>query len=157
MDAIIMPSNISLVETLRQDFPELTFHAGHAFEWDSSRRTIRYDSDDNDYEAHLLHELSHAVLNHNKYDKDIDLIGLERDAWQYARLTLAPLYHVTVDADTIQDDMDTYREWLHARSTCPNCEASGIQIKKHTYKCVACQATWRVNEARVCALRRYVN
>lgn len=157
MDATTMPSTDSLIEKLRQDFPDFHFQASTDFEWDSSSKTIRYNPEDDSYEPRLLHELSHAVLAHNTYDKDIDLIALERDAWQHARMELAPRYDIRIDADTIQDDMDTYRDWLHARSTCPKCESSGLQIKKHTYRCVSCSATWRVNEARVCALRRYAN
>lgn len=115
---------------------------------------IYYDAQSDDSPT-LLHELSHAVLNHTDYLKDIGLLELERNAWDYAQTTLAPLYDVTIEEDIVQDSLDTYRDWLHARSTCPECGATGLQVKQRDYKCVACQTTWHVNDARFCALRRY--
>lgn len=155
MDATTTPSTNSLINSIQRDFKEFHFQPGHDFQWDASTKTVYYSNDDDHFEARLLHELSHAILAHTTYDKDIDLIALERDAWQYARATLAPTYSIHIDTDTVENDMDTYRDWLHARSQCPKCESTGLQIKKNTYKCLACAATWRVNEARICALRRY--
>ena len=60
-----------------------------------------------------------------------------------------------LNEEVIQEHLDTYRDWLHARSICPSCTANGYQISSHTYECPACLHTWRVNEARICALRRY--
>jgi DnaJ-class molecular chaperone len=51
--------------------------------------------------------------------------------------------------------MNSYRDWLHARSTCPVCQATGMETKKSIYTCPACRHQWRVNEARICSLRRY--
>lgn len=80
---------------------------------------------------------------------------MERDAWQYAKDTLGQTYDQAILDDTVEDALDSYRDWLHARSTCPACQATGIQTKKEEYKCLACRTKWRVNEARICALRRY--
>lgn len=150
-----MPSTHSLLDALTQDYPAITLEAGDHFEWQPSRTTIVYDLDDPLFEARLLHEFGHALLKHSSYERDIDLIARERDAWQTARLELAPTYGVDIPGDIIHHDMDTYRDWLHARSTCPYCGSNGIQIKKRDYKCVTCLKTWRVNEARTCSLRRY--
>ena len=57
--------------------------------------------------------------------------------------------------DFIEEHLDTYRDWLHARSSCPDCTATGYQTDASTYACPACSHTWRVNEARICQLRRY--
>jgi tRNA(Ile2) C34 agmatinyltransferase TiaS len=155
MDVTIMPSTLPLLEIIRAEHPDIIFTHDDHFEWQPKSRTILYDSDDSFLEAHLLHELSHALLNHEDYERDIDLIAMERDAWQMAKVDLAPKYDVIVTGDILHHDMDTYREWLHARSTCPHCGSNGIQIKKSEYKCVTCLKTWRVNEARNCQLRRY--
>jgi hypothetical protein len=150
-----MPLIISLADKLRQAYPAITFVEGDDFHWSPSNKTVTYLNDSNDQAAPLLHELSHALLGHDDYKKDISLIEMERDAWQYAKDTLGPLYDQVISDDTIEDALDSYRDWLHARSTCPTCQATGIQTKKEEYKCLACHARWRVNEARICALRRY--
>lgn len=154
MDVTIMPSTTSLAHKLQSDFPAFIFTASDTFRWSPQHKEIFYDQGSDDV-ASLLHELSHAVLNHTLYTKDIELIEMERDAWAHANTTLAAKYQITIDDDTIQDALDTYRDWLHARSTCPHCKATGVQTKKNQYKCIACMTEWRVNEARVCALRRY--
>lgn len=151
-----MPStNQPLLEKLEQDNPDLVFEPDEGFEWSPSDNTIKYDLSDPHFDARLLHELSHALLDHHRYVRDIDLIAMERDAWRHARMELGPRYEVRVDGDVIHHDMDTYRDWLHERSTCPKCASTGLETKKHLYKCLTCGHTWRVNEARTCALRRY--
>lgn len=144
-----------LLDHLTQDFPAVTFVAGDDFEWQPKENSVIYDLSDPSFEARLLHELGHAQLHHEQYERDIDLIAMERDAWQHARMELGPKYGVAVSGDTIHNDMDTYRDWLHERSTCPKCSSSGIETKKLLYRCVTCAHQWRVNEARTCALRRY--
>ncbi len=153
MDATIMPSITSLVDKLKIDFPNVQFKTGQEFRWSPMENTIFFDSTSNDLGS-LLHELSHAALQHGDYHKDIQLIEMERDAWEYAKTILCAQYEVTIDENDIQDALDTYRDWLHARSTCPKCQATGIQTKKYTYKCIVCTSQWHVNDARVCALRR---
>jgi hypothetical protein len=71
------------------------------------------------------------------------------------RRTLAPRYRVAYDDNLIEDALDTYREWLHARSLCPTCGLTGLQTKTSTYVCMNCRCSWRPNDARQCALRRY--
>lgn len=149
-----MPST-TLLETLKKAHADITFVSGDQFEWNPTERIITYDPEDDFFDAHLLHEVSHAVLAHTSYDRDIDLIGMERDAWQHARLELSSRYSVEIPGELLHHDMDTYRDWLHSRSTCPHCGSSGIQIKKQIYKCVTCRKDWKVNEARNCQLRRY--
>jgi len=146
MDATTMPS---IVEKLAKDYPFIAFVQGDDFHWSPEKTTIYYADDSSPL---LLHELGHALLDHKDYDRDVTLLAMERDAWQKAR---SLSYEVEITDDIIQDHLDSYREWLHARSTCPGCSATGHQIKKFTYHCVACGTDWRVNEARLCGLKRY--
>lgn len=150
-----MHSITSLVETLTRDFPQFQWSAGPDFKWSAEENTIYYHPQQPDAPQQLLHELGHALLDHRHYDKDIGLLTLERDAWEYAQALLSPRYAVPIADDQIQDALDSYRDWLHARSTCPRCTATGLQIKHRLYRCLACSYRWRVNEARLCALRRY--
>jgi hypothetical protein len=154
MDAIIMPSITSLVAKLQADFPQFTFSGNDEFRWSPRNATIFYDQQSDDA-ASLFHEAAHALLHHSDYTRDVTLIEMESKAWEYAQQTLAPSYNFVIDQNESDDALDTYRDWLHARSTCPHCKATGLQTATHEYKCLACLAKWRVNDARSCALRRY--
>lgn len=149
-----MQSITSLINSLHEEYPQFHFTDGAEFRWDPSTRTIFYEKSDDT--ASLLHELSHALLGHRSYIKDIELIEMERDAWHLATTVLSGKYGVVIEGDIAEDALDTYREWLHARSTCPECSATGIQTRQNTYKCLACNTVWKVNDARICTLRRYV-
>lgn len=148
-----MPAISSLIDRLKQDYPDLHFETGSEFRWLPERRTVFYDLDSKNT-APLLHEVAHALLGHANYTKDIHLIDLERGAWEYAQNHLAPTYRIAIDDSIIQSHLDTYRDWLHSRSTCPNCGSTGVQSKQG-YKCLACETLWKANDARSCALRRY--
>ena len=154
MDAIIMLSTPSLLPKLTRDFAPIVFTAGSRYAWSPDKKTVFYDESDPQNVDLLFHELAHGVLEHHDYSKDVELVAMESQAWDTA-LKIAPFYKVTISDDTVQDSLDTYREWLHSRSTCPSCEATGYQSGKNEYSCVACSQIWRVNEARLCALRRY--
>lgn len=151
-----MPSTPSvLLHQLRQNNPGLTFVESTTFAWSPSDEAISYNPSDPNLSPLLLHELAHATLKHSDYQRDIELIAMERAAWDYAIGELGPTYSVVIQEDFADDALTTYRDWLHDRSTCPNCAATGLQTKPREYTCLACHHHWRVNEARVCALRRY--
>ncbi len=144
----------SLVHRLKTDHPSITFFQTDEFSWSPQTKTVSYNPAGAHASAQLLHELSHALLNHTEYRRDIELIAMETAAWEHAH-QLAATYRHKLDEDVIQDHLDTYREWLHTRSTCPECKATGFQTGPAIYECPACTAQWRVNEARLCNLRRY--
>lgn len=148
-----MPSMSSLLDKLKQDYPRLAFTASDRFYWSPSEQVIYYDPKSKKAEV-LLHEISHSLLGHTDYSRDIELLAMERQAWDRAT-SLSEKYGVPIEDNTVQDYLDTYREWLEARSTCPECHAIGHESSKHLYKCVACGHSWRVNEARICGLKRY--
>lgn len=150
-----MPSTPSLIQKLVNDFPSLHFVESDAFQWSSDTKTVSYNATAETTPEHILHELAHALLDHHAYTRDIELLKMEREAWTYARDELTPKYGVMIDDDTREEALNSYREWLHARSTCPECTATGIETAKHLYRCPACRHTWRVNEARLCGLKRY--
>lgn len=150
-----MHSTTSLVNTLREDHLHLTFMESEEFRWSPDTQTIFFDKSSRDFEAFILHELGHALLKHRSYQHDIDLLKIERDAWAHATVALADVYDVAIREEVIQDNLDTYREWLHSRSICPSCSATGLQSSKGLYVCLGCGVRWKSNEARNCALRRY--
>lgn len=149
-----MQLTISKLKQIVADFPLLTFQESDAFKWLPKERTIHYVANELYAAEHLLHELAHAELQHSDYTDDVTLLSMEREAWQYAVAHLASRYEVAIDDELIQDDLDSYRDWLHARSTCPNCTANGIQTDSAAYTCIVCHHSWKVNEAIHTRLQR---
>ena len=144
-----------LLQKISQDYSHLSFKEGESFYWHPETRTITYIIEDAHGAEHLLHELAHAILDHKEYKADIELIQLERLAWEYAKSTLGPAYVVSINDEIIQQDLDTYRDWLHARSSCPQCHAVGLQQKSLEYHCSVCGQVWKANQAFTTELRRY--
>ena len=151
-----MAATNSLVARLTADYPALTFSQADAFRWSPQERTVYYQpvSTPRD-EATLLHELGHGLLEHEDFTHDINLLKMERAAWTKAR-ELSSHYEVVIIDELVEEALDSYRDWLDARSRCPNCSQTGIQEAEATYRCVICHIEWRVNDARQCGLKRYV-
>ncbi len=153
MDVTTMHST-PLLKAVKSDYPTIFFVQSTTFSWSAPTKTIYYNPKSPDMAAFLLHELGHAVLDHNSYNQDIDLLRLERDAWRLASTTLCDHYSFEISESTIQETLDTYRDWLHRRSLCPSCHVNGLQTLHGEYFCIACGCRWKTNEARTCALRR---
>jgi hypothetical protein len=132
----------------------ITFQQSTSFSWQHHTHTVTYDPSDSQAPILLLHEVGHAILDHHDYAYDIHLIEMERAAWDKAQ-AIAPSLSITIPEQTIEDALDTYRDWLHARSLCPRCGSTGVQDGAHNYTCLACHREWHANEARTCQLRRY--
>lgn len=152
MAATTTPSTHWLVKLLQTDYPAYKFMPAAEFSWQPASSTIEFSITEYD-EALLLHELAHALLQHTNYQRDVELLRIESAAWTKA-LELATHYSLRIEQERIDSHLNTYRDWLHARSTCPNCQSSGVQITSDNYQCPACSSTWQVNEARHCQLRR---
>jgi len=97
----------------------------------------------------LLHEVGHALLEHHNYRSDLELISLESQAWDKAKV-LGKKYGQQIDPDHIEDCMDTYRDWLHQRSACPVCDTRSLQQDARHYKCFNCGQVWTVTSSRFC-------
>ena len=136
---------------LQNDFPNLDFVASNRFYWSPRQNTIHYVEDQDGTAAHwsLLHELSHASLGHQSFKSDFELLLMEVAAWEKAE-QLAKKYDITIDPEHIQDCLDTYRDWLYQRSTCPGCTSCSLQTDHHTYRCHNCSTIWHVSTSRLC-------
>lgn len=141
----------TFVNQLASDFPDISFTASDKFYWSPKNNTVYYDVQKNDKAAKwaLLHELSHGILQHKTYKTDFELLQLEVAAWHKAK-QLAATYTMDISEDHLQDCLDTYRDWLYARSKCPACGEHGLQDASNTYECINCQAQWKVTAERFC-------
>lgn len=145
----------ALLERLRQDYPAIRFTAGQRYCWSPAtvqvfyKRSHQHQSDPVAVMS-LLHETGHALLGHERYRQDFELLELEAAAWERAR-TLAAGYGITLDEDHVQDCLDTYRDWLYRRSICPSCTSKALQLDDSPeYRCYNCHAVWRVAASRFC-------
>jgi hypothetical protein len=145
-----------LITRLQASFPELRFTPGSQFCWSPETGEIFYKANARDQQAawSLLHETGHALLDHTGYQADFELLRLEVAAWQRAE-QLAGELDVTIDADHIQDCLDTYRDWLYKRSICPSCGTKCLQQGDFVhYRCFNCHTVWRVTANRFCRAYR---
>jgi len=139
-----------LVLKLQNSHPDITFKAGETFYWQATGKAITYRLTGQQSDPwSLLHEVGHAKLSHRDYTSDVDLLKKELAAWDEA-LTIADELELQIDRDHIEDCLDSYRDWVHRRSTCPNCALQGIQTPSSNYTCLNCSHTWTVTRARLC-------
>jgi hypothetical protein len=141
-----------IIKDLNKLLPDIKFRADESFYWSPEKKLISYNEETITKETGvwaLLHEAAHAKLKHNNYSSDLALLKLEVEAWDEAKL-LASLFHIKINEDHVQDCLDTYRDWLYRRSTCPACEVVCLQVLPTSYKCHNCHTTWSVSASRFC-------
>lgn len=153
MAATTTPSISWLLPQLEARLSGVVFVEGNDFAWSPTTKQITYDPKASGGAWKLLHEAGHAALGHSSYRRDIELLGYEVEAWSEAERLAAEL-SASIPDSVVEDDIDTYRDWLHARSQCVACAQTGVQTSADTYRCLHCPATWRVNDGRQCGLRR---
>lgn len=152
-EAVVMSSSVALIKELvaqlQQDYPQFMFEEGPQEHWSPRSNTITYNPSQEleELSCGLLHELAHALLNHRTYDSDLELLKLEAQAWELAS-KIGRKYKLKIDQDHIQNCLDTYRDWLHQRSTCPGCATHVIQASARSYQCFNCKTSWEVSSGR---------
>ena len=67
---------------IKLDFPDITFKKSDVFSWSPKTQTVFYKNlrQKSDF-AQLLHEIAHAKLQHESYQRDITLIDGICDAF----------------------------------------------------------------------------
>jgi len=141
----------SLLPNLKSLVPHVVFEESDSFFWSPKHSKINYYNSgaSDDCIWALLHETSHALLNHHSYKKDIELLLMEVSAWEKAK-ELAGKFNIKINEEHIQDCLDTYRDWLHQRATCPRCGIVSLQKSIKKYQCHNCHAEWTVSNSRFC-------
>ena len=145
-----------LIVRLGTKFPGLRFKAGDQFYWSPETGEIVYEADGRGRKAvwSLLHETGHALSGHESYKADFELIRLETEAWERAG-KLAGELGIDMDEDHVQNNLDTYRDWLYKRSICPSCGTKCLQQGDFVhYRCFNCHTVWRVTASRFCRAYR---
>ncbi len=145
----------TLLGQLKKAYPDITFSEDTVFSWSSQQQTVYYVAQAESTRSvwSLLHELGHATLQHTNYENDFALLQMEVAAWERAKQLAQEFGHI-IDEDHIQDCLDTYRDWLHQRSTCPTCGNVSLQQDARTYQCFNCGGEWTVSATRHCRAYR---
>lgn len=125
------------LKQLEQDYPEFRFQNGKKFAF-RPPKTIILGPSEPFSELLALHEVSHALLKHKDFRMDVERLRMENEAWEKAR-ELADHYEIEVDEDLIQGELDTYRDWLHKKSRCPQCGLTRYQTPDSLYHCPRCE------------------
>lgn len=134
------------VVRMRGDFPQFKIREGKKFCFRPPRTIIfeRLDGGGDETEEmykkmvlQLLHELGHGLLGHKDFRLDLERLKMERAAWEKAR-ELCETYHILYDEEFVEDELDTYRDWVHMRATCPKCHSTRFQAAGGDYVCPFC-------------------
>lgn len=139
-------TSLPSVETIINDYPDLNFVEDSVFYWSAEIQTIYYDPTavfTSDGVYRLLHEVGHALCEHSNYTSGIQLVKLEAEAWEKAK-QIAKQYNVVIDDSVIEGCLDSYRDWLHLRSTCPQCQTVAVEAESNKYRCFNCLTKWTV-------------
>jgi hypothetical protein len=145
-----------IASILTGSYKRIKFRPGDKFYWSPETKEVFYDKAASQQNGvwSLLHETGHALLEHVSYKADFELIRLEVAAWEKAK-ALASDMQIRIDEDHVQDCIDTYRDWLYARSICPTCNTKSLQQGDLAhYQCFNCRSMWKVTPSRFCRAYR---
>lgn len=123
-----------LIAKLKIDYPGFRFVNGRKFAFRPPKTVIIGPEV---MELMLLHEVGHALLKHRSFETDILRLKMEVEAWEKAR-EIAPRYGVEFSNEVMQQELDTYRDWLHQKSRCPKCGLTRYQTPDSRYHCPRC-------------------
>lgn len=144
---------MKLFDQIKKDFSYINFINSDKFKWSPETNTIFYDAKANHADWSILHEIGHKIAGHQNYSSDIGLIKMEVEAWEQAR-QLAGKYRYEIDESYIEKCLDSYRDWIYKRSSCPTCTQAGVEEETGQYKCINCQRKWKVTNERFCRVYR---
>lgn len=130
-------SGDTLLNQLVKDFSQFRFVRGKKFKF-RPPKTIVVGPNEAEADMMLLHEVGHALLKHRSYATDLSRLKMEAAAWEKAR-ELAIHYEIAFREEAAQEELDTYREWLHQKSRCPECGLTRFQSSDGAYHCPRCE------------------
>ncbi len=139
-------TNVPSIQQIADDYPQFNFRSADIFYWSPKNGCVCYIEDqlfDLDGIFQLLHELGHALLGHRYFNSSIHLLKIEAEAWQKATI-VAKNYDLVIPQNTIESSLDSYRDWLHRRSVCPECESISVESDTNHYHCFTCGQDWTV-------------
>lgn len=119
---------------IKSDFPSLKFIPGERFTFRPPKTVVVEPEGD---PLLLLHEIGHALSGEYDFKTEVGRLKIEVKAWEKAK-ELAPKYEIDIDEDLIEGELDSYRDFLHQKSRCPNCGLTRFQTPDGTFYCPRC-------------------
>lgn len=129
----------TFLANVRGDFPEVRFTKGPRFSF-RPPKTVVFADLNRGGELLLLHELGHFLTGRFDFRTEVERLKIEVMAWEKAR-ELAAKYGVFVDEELIEEELDTYRDFLHQKSRCPDCGLTRFQTPDKVWHCPHCNVT----------------
>ncbi len=128
---------LDFFERVKGDYPEFAFKFDQKFAFVPPRR-IKIGPPEEGAELLFLHEVGHAILGHRTFGTEVERLKMEVAAWEKAR-ELTNLYGVEFDEEKMQEELDTYRDYLHAKSRCPRCGLTRYVTPDGEFHCPRCE------------------
>lgn len=142
-----------IISFIKSTYPTVKLEASESFRWAPEEGKIYFNPESKNALLSLLHETGHMLCGHKNYYSDIGLLRMEVAAWEKAKLLAVDL-GLKIDEDHIEKCLDSYRDWIYRRSSCPLCTQAGIEQKVGVYTCINCQNKWQVSKSRFCRVYR---
>ncbi len=139
--SLLSEKNLAFLETIKKTYPEFTFRPGRKFLFHPPK-SIRYLESDENFRFLLLHELSHALLGHFSFNRSLERLQIERDAWAKTR-ELCSLHSVTFNEELAETELNTYRDWVHQKTLCKHCGLSCLEVSSESLYCPFCQRKYK--------------
>ena len=158
---------IEFAKRLEQDFSEVKFvwdAPRFSYRLKNGVPTVFLGEPQPNFGLLTLHELGHALSGHKDYIVDVQRLKIESEAWERAKTVYAKyakrakmgtkikheqdgmkgddLQEILPewDEDFVQEKLDTYRGWLHAKSHCKKCGLTRYQTDDGEYYCPRCES-----------------
>lgn len=150
-----LKTTLPSLRQLRQDFSQFIFSEHQDFHWSAKENCIYYNKKlltETVGLFQLFHEIGHALSGHTSFHSGVQLLKMEVEAWKRAQI-IADTYGLVISEQQIEQCLDSYRDWLHRRSVCPQCQVIATEVSDCRYRCFNCQQQWKVPDNQ--QLRHY--
>lgn len=133
--------NRAFLDKVIATFPDLVYKPNKKFTF-RPKRTIYYEEKNKNFPLLLLHETAHALLKHRSYKTSLERLTIERDAWEKTR-SLCKKFTLPFDTDFAEQNLDTYRDWLHQKTLCKVCGSTCLELGSESLYCPFCQKSYK--------------
>ncbi|MBR5389409.1 hypothetical protein IK146_02525 [Candidatus Saccharibacteria bacterium] len=139
--SLLSEKNLAFLNMLQESYPDYVFKPGRKFLFRPPKSIYYLESDEN-FRLLILHELAHALLGHYTFDRSLERLQIERDAWAKTR-ELCQLHSIPYDDNLAETELNTYRDWVHQKTLCKRCGLSCLEVSSESLYCPFCQKFYK--------------
>lgn len=141
-----------IITQLSADFPDFDFTYGKRFSFRPPKNIVIGPYEGKNTLLLVFHELGHAISGEYQYNLAVERLKIESKAWQEAK----KIYELcktndkypdlpSWDDEFVEENLDTYRNWLHTKSRCLSCGLTMLQKPDRSWYCPYCSTYCRPN------------